>query len=73
MPRASGSLLSHRQHLVVVTTTDSSTTLIVLDLVGIFVFAIAGGLVADARAWTSSACWCSPVRRVSAAGSSATC
>ena len=46
MPRASGSLLSHRQHLVVVTTTDSSTTLVVLDLVGIFVFAIAGGLVA---------------------------
>ena len=46
MPRASGSLLSHRQHWVVVTTTDSSTTLIVLDLVGIFVFAIAGGLVA---------------------------
>lgn len=46
MPRASGSLLSHPQHLVVVTTTDSSTTLVVLDLVGIFVFAIAGGLVA---------------------------
>ena len=46
MPRASGSLQSHPQHLVVVTTTDPSTTLIVLDLVGIFVFAIAGGLVA---------------------------